>query len=530
VSAMKEDKIYKRMERFRDRRSRASDSKVVKIKTEHNGMSMVKFLLTLALVFLQLGIIISLNFFFAIGFKWYIAILAIVSVITAVSVLSSHRSGQAKAVWVLFILVCFEFGFVIYFMSNDKIMYRKSRKRHRKIYARTEKYVTPYVQPNASDDVLLNCRYLYNSGGFVPYTNSRVKYFPYASALFDDVLENLKSAEKFVFMEFFAITDGVLLNRVLSILEDKMREGVTVRIIYDDVGSRDLSLKMRKRIRKAGGEIKVFNRLLSRFTFALNYRDHRKIIVIDGEVAYTGGSNLADEYINEKRMYGYWKDTGLKIEGDAVDGMTISFLRQWEFIVKKEEDYVKYLNYYRIFPTGGVVLPYVGGPEFEHSVCKNVYENVISGAREKLYIMTPYFVPDDSLTQDIINAALSGVDVRIVLPSVPDKFYVYLLTKDNAEKLIKYGVKVYYVEDCFVHSKALLTEKCAVVGSVNFDMRSFYQQFENSVLSDDEGVRADLEKDFNNAFDDSVLMQKPQKNGIFKSVLITALRIVAPLM
>jgi cardiolipin synthase len=144
--------------------------------------------------------------------------------------------------------------------------------------------------------------------------------------------------------------------------------------------------------------------------------------------------------------------------------------------------------------------------------------------------MTPYFIPDDSISQDIINAALSGVDVRIVLPSVPDKWYVYLLTKDNAERLIKYGVKVYYVDDCFVHSKVLLTEKCAVIGSVNFDMRSFYQQFENAVLTDDESVRGQVEKDFESTFENSTFIQKPQKNGIAKSVLITALRIVSPLM
>jgi cardiolipin synthase len=519
-----------RVERYRDNRLRASDSKIVKIKTEHNGTSVVKFIATLFLVFLQLGIIISLNFFFAMGFKWYVAFLAVVSVITAVTVLSSHRSGQAKAVWVLFILIFFEFGFVIYFMSNDRIMYRRARKRHRQIYERTSSYVKPFALPDTSDDVLLNCRYLNNSGGFVPYTNSKLKYFSSGATLFDDVLEKLKTAEHFVFIEFFAITDGVLLNRVLAILQEKIKAGVKVRIIYDDVGSRGLSLKMRKRIRKMGCELKVFNRLLSRFTFALNYRDHRKIIVIDGKVAYTGGSNMADEYINEKRMYGYWKDTGLRVEGDAVDAFTITFLRQWEYIVKLSENYDEYINKYEKLPVGGVVLPYAGGPEFEHSVCKNVYENAISGARDKLYIMTPYFIPDDSISQDIINAALSGVDVRIVLPSVPDKWYVYLLTKDNAERLIKYGVKVYYVDDCFVHSKVLLTEKCAVIGSVNFDMRSFYQQFENAVLTDDESVRGQVEKDFESTFENSTFIQKPQKNGIAKSVLITALRIVSPLM
>jgi cardiolipin synthase len=279
-----------------------------------------------------------------------------------------------------------------------------------------------------------------------------------------------------------------------------------------------------------GGDIRVFNKLLSRFSFALNYRDHRKIVVIDGKVAYTGGTNLADEYINERRMYGYWKDTGLKIRGDAIDEMTMSFLRQWEYIVKRPVNYAEYLGKYEKFEKGDAVIPYIGGPEFEMPICKNLYENVIATAKKKLYIMTPYFVPDEGITQLIINAALSGVDVRIVLPSVPDKLYVYLLTKDNAEKLISYGVKIYYVEDAFVHSKIVLTENCAVVGSVNFDMRSFYQQFENSVISNDENLLADINADFKQTFADSLQPTKPERKGIIKAIAVKALRIVGPLM
>jgi cardiolipin synthase len=252
--------------------------------------------------------------------------------------------------------------------------------------------------------------------------------------------------------------------------------------------------------------------------------------VIDGKVAYTGGTNLADEYVNEKRICGYWKDTGLRLEGDAIDGVTLTFLRDWEYIVKRPVNYGEYVGYYEKFEKGYTVVPYAGGPEFENPICKSVYESVISSAKKKLYIMTPYFVPDDSITQLIANAALAGVDVRLVLPYVPDKLYVYLLTKDNAEKLLKYGVKIYYVEDAFVHSKVVLTENCAVVGSVNFDMRSFYQQFENAVISDDLKLLNQVEADFTQAFADSKQVVKPQRNGIVKSIAISALRIVGPLM
>lgn len=518
------------LENRKKSRRKSNDYRMVRIRTEHNGFGFLKTLLTLLLVFLQLGIILSFNFFFAIGLSWYLTLLAVISLFTAVSVLSSHRSGQAKAVWVFFILVFFVFGFVVYFMSNDRIMYRRARNRHKKIFERSGEFVKPYADPQTENGVLTNCRYLYHSGGFVPYSNTAVKYFSSGSAMFDDVIERLKSAEKFVFMEFFAVADGVLLNRILDVLKEKMERGVDVRIIYDDMGSRVLSLKTRKKIRQAGGQIRVFNRLVSRFTFALNYRDHRKIIVVDGKCAYTGGCNLADEYVNEKRMYGYWKDVGLRLDGEAVDAMTLAFLRQWEFIVKKPVDYGAYLRLSEKHANSCTVLPFTGGPEFEHPICKSVFENAISAAKKKLYIMTPYFVPDDSMTGYIVNAALSGVDVRIVLPSVPDKFYVYLMTKDNAEKLTKYGVKVYYMEDAFVHAKVLLNENCAVIGSANFDMRTFYQQFENAVLCNDKQLLEEVEADFERTFRDSRAVTSPQKKSLPCAVAVSALRLVAPLM
>lgn len=509
---------------------RSPDTKMVKIRTEHNTLSTVKTLLTAFLVLLQLGIIIGLSFIPALGSGWYLLIFAAISVFTAFSVLSSHRSAQAKAVWVLFILVFFCFGFLVYFMSNDKYMYARARKRHKDIFKRSEGLVKPYSDVQCDAELKQISRYLNNSGGFVPYSGTDLQYFPSGASLFDDVLERLEKAEKFVFIEYYAIADGVLWNRIWSVLERKIGEGVEVKIIYDDVGSRVFSRRTRKMMKNAGAQVRVFNRLLSRFTFAMNYRDHRKMFIIDGKTAYTGGSNIADEYVNEKQMHGYWKDSGLRLDGEAVDGMTLFFLRQWEFITKKKFDYSPYLGQAENTQNTSAVVPYVGGPEYEQSICKSVFESVISSAKERLYIMTPYFTPDESVMHLLAVKALSGVDVRIILPSVPDKYYVYLLTRDNAEKLKKYGVKIYYMNDSFVHSKLVTTEKYAVVGTVNFDMRSFYQQFENAVVSDDEKLVCDLRDDFERTFADSERYEKPQKNGLLKTLAIALLRFVAPLM
>ncbi len=523
--------LYRSLEvKSRRKRQRFNEDKVVKIRTEHNHVGLAKTLITAAIVLLQLGIIIGLSTLPALAVRWYLLFLVIISLFTAFSVLSSHRNNQAKAVWVLFILVFFFCGFIVYFMSNDKYMYARSRRRHAKIFERTKSLVPQYALANASEDMKQMCSYLSRAGGFAPYTNTSLRYFPSGTQLFDDVLESLKSAEKFVFIEYYAIADGVLLNRMWDILGKKAEEGVDVRIIYDDVGSRAFTHSMRKKMRESGAQIKVFNRLISRFTFALNYRDHRKMIVIDGKIAYTGGSNIADEYINEKHMHGYWKDTGLRLEGEAIDAMTLFFLRQWEFITKKYCDYAPYMGHYGRVYSPYTVVPYVDGPEYGPSICKNVFESVIYSAKKRLYIMTPYFIPDDSIVQALVNKALSGVDVRIILPSVPDKLYVYLVTRDNAEKLLKYGVKIYYLRDSFVHSKLVITESCAVIGTVNFDMRSFYQQFENAVLTDDMTVVYDVQADFERTFADCDAPSKAGKNGLLRTVAIALLRFVSPLM
>ena len=517
-------------DRSRRRRQRFTEDKLVKIRTEHNNSGAFKTIFAAAFILVQLGIIVGLSTLPALALWWYLIILVVISIFTALSVLSSHRNNQAKAVWVLFILVFFFGGFVIYFMSNDKYMYARPRRRHRDIFARSRRFMTESNASGGSETMRGMCSYLRRAGNFASYNNVRLKYYPSGAQLFDSVVEQLKGAEHFVFIEYYAVADGVLLNRIWDVLRQKLKEGVDVRIIYDDVGSRVFSREMRREMTEAGAQVRVFNRLISRFTFAMNYRDHRKIIIIDGKIAFTGGSNIADEYVNEKHMHGYWKDTGLMMEGEAVDAMTLFFLRQWEFITGEAFDYSPYFNRYERVQNPYIVVPYVDGPEYELTICKSVFESVIYSARERLYIMTPYFIPDDSVVHALVNKALSGVDVRIILPSVPDKYYVYLVTRDNAEKLIKYGVKIYYLKDSFVHSKLVVTESCAVVGTANFDMRSFYQQFENAVLTNDRSVVEEVSADFERTFPDCDNPRSASKNGFLRTVAIALLRFVSPLM
>lgn len=509
------------------------DGNAVKVKTETVGLRPLKTIFVGLLIILQLAIIICLNVWFGMAFEIYLLISVIFSLMTCIYCLSSSKNGLSKAVWVMILLLGASFGFIVYWLSDERIFFYRPKKRYRAIFDRTDKFCPEYRPVNSSVCVQNDCDYLYTAGKFAAYTATQIKYFPSGTQLFDDVLERLKGAEKFVFIEYFIISDGRLLDKIVGILSKKAACGVDVRIIYDDMGSHSvLSRKMKMKIRRAGIKLTAYNRLVPFFNVALNYRDHRKMIVVDGKTAYSGGSNLADEYVNEKRMHGYWKDTGVRIDGEAVDGMSLIFLRQWEYLSGIKEDYTPFFGNYEKFPNSSVVAPYADGLDFEKNVGKNVYENIISGAKERLWIMTPYFIPDEIITGLLKNKAASNVDVRIILPEVPDKAFAYAVTRNNAEKLIGCGVKIYCMKHSFVHSKLILTENCAVIGSINMDLRSFFQQFECAVYTDDAGVMQDIEKDFEDTFGKSEIIDEDngRRSKLRNRALAGVLQIFAPLM
>lgn len=515
------------------KRLRGEGGKAVKIRTESNGLRPLKTLIVALCIVAQIVFIIELNLYAGSVYDVYVAVSYALSLCMCVYCLSSTKNGLSKAVWIMILLLGFTFGFIFYILSDERFFFRKQKRRYKSIYSRSEKFVSGGSVSNASPQVACDCKYLYSSGGFGAYDGTDVEYFSSGASLFDDVLSRIAKAEKFVFIEFFIISDGVLFDRVIDVLSEKALGGVDVRIIYDDMGShRSLSGGAKQKIKKAGIKLKAFNRLFPWFNVGLNYRDHRKIIVVDGQTAYSGGCNLADEYINEKRMYGYWKDNGIRLDGKAVDGFTLIFLRQWEYLSKKEEDYSAFLNLYTKTNSTSAVVPFADGLDCSARIGKSVYENVIAGAKERLWIMTPYFVPDEAVTELLKNKATSGVDVRIILPAVPDKAFTYVVTRNNAEKLIKSGVKVYCMENSFVHGKVCLSENCAVIGSVNFDLRSFYQQFECAVYTDDAKTLKSVEQDFLSTVAKSVPITEETGNRakLGNRLLAGVLQILAPLM
>jgi len=511
-------------------------SDFVKIKSERNGLGTLKTLIVVALIAIQAGVLAYFYVRFMYLFNWFAIMSLVLTAITCIYVLSTNKNSQSKPMWILFLIVCFAFGYIIYFMSDDKVFWYRNRKAYNKILAKSYKYQAKQLDIEAlstNHQVRGECAYFETSGNFVAYTNSDSKYFADGASLFDSILSDIEKAKKFVFIEYFIVSDGVLLRRLVDILQEKVKQGVEVKIIYDDLGSHGtLKSKTKQFIKKAGIEILPFNRLLPMFNVMLNYRDHRKIVVIDGEIAYTGGANLADEYINEKRQYGYWKDAGIKVKGPAVDGFTLMFLRQWEFVSRKEISFDNYLNLAKKTTNDALFVPYADGLEYPENIGKDAYTNIIANSNKRLYIMSPYFVIDDTLRNMIINKAKSGVDIRIILPEVADKKIVYIISRNTAEKLIPYGIKLYTMKNSFVHSKVMLNETSAVVGSINMDLRSFYQQFESALYTNDKQTLKEIEADFEETFEKSNFIGKKnmkRKSAAFRLVA-GVVNLISPFM
>lgn len=507
----------------------------VKIKTESNGLGVLKVCLVLFIIAMEVAILAVSHLFLLQLFQSLIIVSIALTLITSIHVLSSNYHGQAKATWIFFLMISMGFGVLMYIFSDKRILFANSKKKFIKIMDETKNLQTQSDLTEIDDcDIKTTCTYLNNAGNFKTHLTSKTEYYSSGVSFFDSVLEELKKAKKFIFLEYYIVSNGALLDKVLDILKEKVKSGVDVRMIYDDMGSHGtLKRKTKKEIVRAGIKLESFNRLVPVFNIALNLRDHRKIVVVDGKVGFTGGANLADEYTNEKRMHGYWKDSGVKIEGKATDNLTIAFLTQWKFIRKNEKiDFDLFLNQSEDLEGDGVVVPFVSGPNYPYSISQNVYANQIANAKEKLYIMTPYFVPDETITNLIIDKARAGVDVRIILPDVADKKFVYYVSRNNAEKMISCGVRLYTMTHSFVHSKVVLSENSVIVGSINMDLRSFNQQFESAVFTNDKATLQKVNEDFvyTIAYCQHITKEKMKRNKLGYRMLAGLFNIISPFM
>lgn len=405
-----------------------------------------------------------------------------------INIIAADEQPDYKIPWLLIVLVVPVAGFMLYFMFGSRKLKKKYVRRLNDM--RNQKYhsKTPALLQQLREKAPIiesQARMLTDIADSNLFTNTTQAYFPLGEEMYPSLLRDLRTAEKFIFMEYFIIEEGVFWNSILEILKEKAAAGVEVRLVYDDIGCMmTLPGNYDEILKGYGIDAVPFSKLKGNADSEFNNRSHRKITVIDGRIGYTGGVNIADEYINEKVVYGHWKDVGLRIEGEAVRELTKLFLIDYGINVKKllqpKHDYFPECS----VPEDGYVIPFGDGPVpiYERRVGKSVIENMLNHATRYFYAMSPYLIMDDALCQAVENAALWGVQVKLILPGVPDKWLVKELAKSHYARLVKAGVEIYEYTPGFLHAKVYLADdKLAMVGTINMDHRSLVHNFENGV-------------------------------------------------
>lgn len=416
----------------------------------------------------------------------------LVAILVVLVIVNKRSNPSYKIVWTFVILAIPIVGLLVYFIFGRSELTRRTRKRMEVINCEMEKELpdgTKYMEELQKKDksIYNQVKYMNDWASFPVYRNTVTKYYRVGEEMFPDILEALRSAEHFIFMEYFIVEEGVMFNQILDILKEKVAQGVEIRFIYDDFGCvTTLPANYYKTMQSYGIQCVKFNPLYPVMSVIMNNRDHRKILVVDGKIGFTGGINLADEYINEVERFGYWKDTGLRLIGDAVWSFTVMFLEMWSYITKTPQGDIKKFcpQTYQAeeFGDDGYVQPYDDSPLDHETSGENIYMNIISRAKDYVYIFTPYLIPDHEMIKCIQNSAKSGVDVRIIMPGIPDKRVVYWMGQSYYEELLECGVKIYQYKPGFIHAKCVVCDdEIATVGSINMDYRSLYLHFECGV-------------------------------------------------
>ena len=407
-----------------------------------------------------------------------------------------HINSAYKISWIILILLFPIFGLTIYLLFGRSGAVSVMRRRFDENMTMLRQYHAPILQQRRAlpypDRITRNhARYLQDCAGYPAYDNTDVTFYGDTCEALEAQKTALRSAEKFIFMEYHAIEDAEAWHKIQDVLEERVKAGVEVRVFYDDMGSIGfINTDFVKKMESIGIHCRVFNPFVPGLNLFLNNRDHRKITVIDGKVGFTGGINLADEYINVASRFGYWKDTGIRLEGEAVWSMTVMFLEMWNYINHSSEDYKQFMpQVYQKepFEGDGFVQPYGDTPLDHETVGENIYLNIINHAERYVYIFTPYLIIDNEMLVSLCNAAKRGVDVRIVTPGIPDKKMIFLLTQSHYEPLLKCGVKIYQYTPGFIHAKSFLCDdKIGTVGSINLDYRSLFLHFMDTFAASEE--------------------------------------------
>ena len=491
------------------------------------------------------GIILQLAVLFAmLRYFWDVApILDVGMTVLAwalVLYILSDRSNPAyKLAWIILIIGFPVFGVFLYVIFGGN---RLSKRLKKKMSGMERTLQTHLQQDEAVMDALrwhepdaaVQAQYLSNTAHCPVYQNTETVFFPSGEAAIQQMLHELERAERSIYLEYFIIAHGEVWSSVLEILKRKAAEGVDVRLIYDDCGCiRRLDYHYDRELEAFGIQARAFNRFVPLLDSRMNNRDHRKFLIIDGCVGFTGGVNLADEYANlGKRPFGHWKDCAVMLRGDAVWSMTVMFLSMWNYITENRKVDPMPEPVYRPDAVG-YVQPYVDSPLDFEAVGRTVFSNMITRSRKRVWIMTPYLIIDDGMAETLTNAAKAGIDVRIITPGIPDKKHVYEMTRANYQALLEGKVRIFEYTPGFIHSKLFLADDdIAAVGTVNLDFRSLYLHFEDGVWIYRGNCMEQIRQDFDETFPmcREVTAEQAREVGLLRKLYRAVLRLLSPLM
>ncbi|MDO4475586.1 MAG: cardiolipin synthase [Lachnospiraceae bacterium] len=486
-------------------------------------------------------------FMYAMGdrYPFFAGAVRLVSFLVMLNILNKPTNPSFKLGWAIIMLPAPVVGFAIYITLGRSRLTRKVADRCDEVTRETAHLLieNPEYREALEQESQLAANqslYLARCAGYPVWQRTTTRYYPSGELLYKDMIETLENARHYIFMEYFIIDNGEMWNSILDILERKAKEGLDVRVIYDGMGCvNTLPARFCRDLRKRGIACEEFNPFRPFVTALYNNRDHRKIMVVDGHTAFTGGINLADEYINRKKRFGYWKDTGISLHGEAVWNFTVMFLQMWSVVTGRSDvfdqvmKFTPEIHHIEKFESDGFVQPYGDTPLDQETVGENVYLNILGQAKKYVYMFTPYLVIDNEMITRLCLTAKSGVDVRIVVPGIPDKRMVYLLTTSYFEQLLEAGVRIYEYTPGFLHAKCFVCDdEIATVGTINMDYRSLYLHFENGVWMYRSRAVGQVKQDVLDTIERSreVTLEECKKRPIAVRLQQRLLRILAPLM
>lgn len=515
-----------------------------KMNLKNKGKKKIKSLLSrrsvilLLLLLLQLALLVGTAVYLSQAQFYLYVSLNIISLLAVFWILMKKDNPSYKLGWIIPIMAVPLVGGIFYLVMGDKRIGRAMKKRidrYSRILEKKQNKRGGYIEELRKENPMQarQAEYIYSISRAPLLTNTRTKYFPLGEDAFEEMKKQLRHAKRFIMLEYFIIEEGLMWDTILEILEEKQKQGVQIRILYDDAGCfKTLPVGYDQTLREKGFQVVIFNPMQPRLNTVMNYRDHRKICVIDGNTGFTGGINLADEYINEIEKYGHWKDTVVMLQGEGVWNLTEMFLQLWQFASGEEMEADQYRPTCS-YPRDGYVQAFGDSPLDTLNVAENAYMQIINHSQRYVYITTPYLILDNEMITALTIAAQSGIDVRIMTPHVPDKWYVHPVTRSYYQWLLEAGVRIFEYTPGFVHAKMFVSDdETAIVGTTNMDYRSFYLHFECGVAFYNGSVVLDVKEDFLKTQEacQEITLEQERRVSPLRRLGRNLLRVFAPLM